>query len=163
MAGFRDFLMRFRPVGSPGRAAPGGVPADRSAELSAELEPPLSMLEQAEAEARAVSERAVRRAAEVQAEAKRQAEEIVDQTRARTHDVRVETADRVRREAEAEAAELLASAGHEAAALRHRIETRMPALVDRVAALVTEELGTWRAVTAQAPGPRGEPGGRSPS
>ena len=163
MAGFRDFLMRFRPVGSPGRAAPGGVPADRSAELSAELDPPLSMLEQAEAEARAVSERAVRRAAEVRAEATRQAEEIVEQARARTHDVRVETADRVRREAEAEAAELLASAEHEAAAVRHRIETRMPVLVDRVAEFVTEELGRGRAVTDQAPGPRGEPGGRSPS
>ncbi|MGH8867626.1 MAG: hypothetical protein ACRDYU_06490, partial [Actinomycetes bacterium] len=39
-----DFLERFRPAGAPGAAAAAGVPADRVAELSAELEPVLARL-----------------------------------------------------------------------------------------------------------------------
>ncbi|MFE7896869.1 hypothetical protein ACFU3E_04860 [Streptomyces sp. NPDC057424] len=159
MAGFRDFLMRFRPAGSPGRAAPGGVPSDRSAQLSAELQPPLALLEQAEAEARTVRERAARRAEQLRTEAAHQAEEIIAQARTRARDVRAEAADRVRRAAETEAAELLTAAERDAAGVRHRAGTRMPALVDRVAALATEEL--VQAGTA-VQGPRGEPGGRGP-
>jgi hypothetical protein len=45
-----DFLNRFRPAGAPGAASRIGVPADRAAELSAELEPVLAMLAATEAE-----------------------------------------------------------------------------------------------------------------
>ena len=38
MLSARDLLHRFRPVGAPG-AAPAGVPADRVAEVSRELQP----------------------------------------------------------------------------------------------------------------------------
>ena len=37
MATLRDYVRRFRPAGAPGAAAPAGVPADRGAELDAEL------------------------------------------------------------------------------------------------------------------------------
>ncbi|MER6310194.1 hypothetical protein [Streptomyces sp. NPDC001657] len=141
MAGFRDFLLRFRPVGPPGRPAPGGVPADRSAELSAELEPPLTLLEQAEAAARTVREEAARTADATRRAAERQAAEIVARARARANDVRAESADRVRRAAETEAAELLASTERATAVLRRRADARLPALLDRVSALVAEELG----------------------
>ncbi|GAU69799.1 hypothetical protein SSP35_14_01330 [Streptomyces sp. NBRC 110611] len=157
MAGFREFLMRFRPVGLPGRAASAGVPADRSAELAAELAPPLSLLEQAEAEARGVRERAVRVTEERRRSAEREADEIVERARARAHAVRAETADRIRRAAEAEAAALLASAECEAAAVRRRAEARMPALLERVTALVNEELGEWGAAAAQVPHVHGTP------
>jgi hypothetical protein len=49
----RDLLYRFRPEGAPGAAAAAGVPADRAAELTAELEPLI-----AAAEAHTASERA---------------------------------------------------------------------------------------------------------
>ncbi|MFE2183443.1 hypothetical protein [Streptomyces sp. NPDC059455] len=140
MAGFRDFLLRFRPVGSPGRAAPGGVPADRAAELTAELEPPLSLLEEAEAEARGIRDEAARTAAERCRAAERQAEEIVEQASARAQGLRARTAARGRGQAEAEAAELLAASEREVSAVRSRVEARMPALLDRVARLVAEDI-----------------------
>ncbi|ARF53377.1 hypothetical protein [Streptomyces gilvosporeus] len=168
MAGFRDFLMRFRPVGPPGRAAPGGVPADRSAELAAELEPSLALLERAEAEAQSIREQAARRAAETRRGAERQAAEIVERAHARAHDLRAQSADRARRAAEAQAAELVASAERAAAAVHRRADARMPALLARVSALVAEELGGAGTAARQTPdahgapeegGPRWAPGG----
>ncbi|MFJ1709912.1 hypothetical protein [Kitasatospora sp. NPDC088346] len=50
MVTFRDFLARFRPTGAPGASATG-VPADRAAELTAELGPSLAELTQAQEEA----------------------------------------------------------------------------------------------------------------
>jgi V/A-type H+/Na+-transporting ATPase subunit B len=97
VAGFRDFLLRFRRVGSPGRAAPGGVPADRAAELAAELAPPLSLLEEVEAEARRIREEAARVAADRRRDAERQADTIVGRARARADEVRAQAAARVRR------------------------------------------------------------------
>ena len=44
MARARDFLEWFRPSGTPGAAARPGVPADRLAERSAELESLLALL-----------------------------------------------------------------------------------------------------------------------
>lgn len=152
MAGFRDFLLRFRPVGSPGRAAPGGVPADRAAELAAELTPPLSLLEEAEAEARRIREEAVRVAADRRRDAERQADTIVGRARARADEVRTEAAARVRRAAEAEAAESLATAERNEAEMRSRTQARMPGLLDRVARLVIEDIET--PATPRAPGNR---------
>ncbi|MER8162028.1 hypothetical protein [Streptomyces sp. NPDC094472] len=164
MAGFRDFLLRFRTAGSPGQAAPGGVPADRARELTAELEPPLSLLEEAEAEARGIRDGAARTAAAKRREAERQAEEIVEQASARARDLRVQSAARVRREAEAEAAELLAAAEREVSAVRSRAEARMPVLLDRVAQLVAEDIGLSRVPGAGDPtaGQLEEPRERGP-
>jgi vacuolar-type H+-ATPase subunit H len=142
VAGFRDFLARFRPATAPGRAAPGGVvPADRSDELAAELAPPLALLEQAEEEGRAVRERAEHAATRKRDEARRQAEEIVEAAHAEAARVRADSADRVRREAEAEAAAVLTEAERESDAVRERARDRMPALVGQVSALVARELG----------------------
>lgn len=140
MAGFRDFLMRFRPVGLPGPAAAGGVPADRSAELAAELEPPLVLLEETEAEARAVRERADEEAARRRRAAERTAKDIVEQARARAPVVREQSAALVRDATKAEATELLAAAARDTAALRRRIELRTPALVDRLVDALDKEL-----------------------
>lgn len=140
MTGFRDFLTRFRPAASPGRAAPSGVPADRSAELRAELAPPLALLEQVEAEARSVHERAEASAAARRREAEQQAEEIVAEAREEAGRVRARAAEQVERTAEADAAALLAEAEREAAAVRDRARNRTPALTDRVLALVVEDL-----------------------
>ena len=40
----RELLERFRPAGTPGAAGGRGVPVDRVAERSAELEPVLELL-----------------------------------------------------------------------------------------------------------------------
>ncbi|MGC0336054.1 vacuolar-type H+-ATPase subunit H [Streptomyces sp. SLBN-8D4] len=140
MTGFRDFLTRFRPVASPGRAAPGGVPADRSAELRAELAPPLALLEQAEADAQSVRERADDAVVARLHEAQVLAEEIVAEAREEARRARELAAERSLRAAEAEATELRAEAEREAAAVRDRARSRMPALAERALALVVEDI-----------------------
>lgn len=50
MPQLRDFLDRFRPAGAPGSAATAGVPADRLAELAAELDPVLALLKDADSQ-----------------------------------------------------------------------------------------------------------------
>ncbi|MDX3633419.1 MULTISPECIES: hypothetical protein [Streptomyces] len=152
MVGFRDFLTRFRPAAAPGRAAPGGVPADRSAELAAELGPPLALLEDVQTEAEAIRERAEQDATRTRREAERQAAEIIMAAREGAPAVRARSADGVVREAEEEAAELHTAAGAEAAAVRKRAVTRMPALVDRVSALVNDDLTALKAATDEPPG-----------
>ncbi|MET9848345.1 hypothetical protein ACFZC6_38045 [Streptomyces ossamyceticus] len=144
MTGLRDFLTRFRPAASPGRAAPSGVPADRSAELRAELAPPLALLEQAESDARTVREQADDAAASLRHEAERQAEATVVAARAEARRVQARTAEQVLRAAEGEAAALLAEAEREAVAVRDRARSRTPALADRVLALVLEDLAEER-------------------
>ena len=64
----RDTLQRFRPAGTPGAASAAGIPVDRVAEASAELEPVLSLLADTQAEVAGL-----RRAAEREAEQRRQA------------------------------------------------------------------------------------------
>ncbi|GGR83958.1 hypothetical protein GCM10010269_23850 [Streptomyces humidus] len=140
MTAIRDFLARFRPAPSPGRAAPGGVPADRSAELRAELAPPLALLEETEAQARTVRERADAAAGIRRREAERQAGQIVAEARAEALRVRRRAAEQAVRAAEAEAEALLAVADREAAAVRARAGLRIPLLADRVRALVLEDL-----------------------
>ncbi|MGW2613484.1 hypothetical protein [Streptomyces sp. NPDC001500] len=151
MTGFRDFLTRFRPAASPGRAAPSGVPADRSAELRAELAPPLALLEQTEAEARSIRERAAAAAASRRREAEVRAGTIVAAAHEEARQVRARTAEQVLRAADGEAAALLAEAEREAVAVRDRAGSRTPALVDRVLALVLEDLAADEA-SAGPPG-----------
>ncbi|WP_406411450.1 hypothetical protein [Streptomyces sp. NBC_01614] len=163
MTGFRDFLTRFRPAASPGRAAPSGVPADRSAELRAELAPPLALLEQVESEARSVRDRAEAAAAARRRDAEQQAEEIVAEAQEEAGRVRARTAEQMERAAETEAAELLAEASREAVAVRERASCRTPALADRVLALVVEGLSAEESPLAPAdrpaPGPKRPPEG----
>jgi len=141
VTGFRDFLTRFRPAASPGRAAPTGVPADRAAELSAELAPPLALFERTQAEARSVREQAAEASASRRHEAERQAEALVAAARHEARGVRTRTAEQVLRAAESRAVSLLAEADREAAALHGRARDRMPVLAGRAVALVLEDLG----------------------
>ena len=62
MPQWRDFLERFRPAGTPGAAAQGGVPADRIADTAAELEPVFMMLDDVHAEAARIRRCAVEHA-----------------------------------------------------------------------------------------------------
>ncbi|AZQ39442.1 hypothetical protein EJ357_43420 [Streptomyces cyaneochromogenes] len=164
MSGFRDFLTRFRPATSPGRAAPSGVPADRSAELRAELAPPLALLEQAEVEARTVRERAEAAAASRRRDAERQAEAIVAAARTEADRVRERAAEQALRAAKDEAAALLAEAERVAADERRRARSRTPVLADRVLVLVREDLAAGEGTPSVSedqpvPGREGPQGG----
>lgn len=164
MAGFRNFLTRFRPAASPGRAAPGGVPADRSAELRAELAPPLALLEEAESEARAVRERAAATAASRLRDAERQAEMIAAHAREEARRVRGDASEQVLRAAEGEAAALRATAEREAAVIRGRARARTSPLVERVLVRVLEDLAAQEG-SSPAPdraGDHGTPHGGCP-
>ncbi|MGK4585292.1 hypothetical protein [Kitasatospora sp. HPMI-4] len=129
----RDFLARFRPTGTPGAAATG-VPADRAAELAAELGPSLNQLTQAQNEAATIRADAADRAEQVRREAAEQAAELIAQARAGAPKVREEAGAAVRRSVEAEVARLLDAAERSAEQVRRRARERMPALVDRIAA-----------------------------
>jgi len=98
-----DFLNRFRPAGAPGAASRAGVPADRAAELSAELDPVLAMLAAADAEC-------ARLVAEAEQEAGRLAAQGRDQAASIAADG-VQRAEEARGQA---AAEVLAAAGDQA-------------------------------------------------
>lgn len=163
MASVREFLTRFRPASAPGRAAPGGVPADRSAELRAELEPPLAQLDQAEAEARAVRERAEAAAAAHLRDVQQWADAVVAAAHKEAGRVRARTARQVLRTAEAEAQALLADAEREAAAVRERARSRMPPLADRVVTRVLADAASEETPTPEPPERRSAPdGGNSP-
>jgi vacuolar-type H+-ATPase subunit H len=153
VAGLRDFLLRFRPASTPGPAA-AGVPADRTAELAAELQPPLALLEDTERQAQAIREAAARQAEEIRQAAERQAAEILAEARTRAGQVRQETADRARAVGEAEARRLLAAGERAAELVRRRAEERMPALVERVVADVLSAADDGRSRWA----PGGSPG-----
>ncbi|MFF4038263.1 hypothetical protein [Streptomyces sp. NPDC001816] len=78
----RDFLERFRPVGTPGASATG-VPADRTAERAAELEPTLAQLTGVQQEAAGIRAAADEAAEAVRRDTAREAERLVAAARER--------------------------------------------------------------------------------
>jgi hypothetical protein len=130
----RDLLARFRPVGAPGAAAPAGVPADRVAELSRELQPVFEEL--AEVRQRCVELRAAA-AADARARAEQgaaRARAIVAEGRLDAEAQRAEAATRVREGAERESAETLIAAEREAVEIRRRLAERLDGHVALVVA-----------------------------
>ncbi len=128
----RDILERWRPSATPGAPSAAGVPADRVAERSAELDGVLALLEDAQVEARsirsaAVTEAARRRAAAKEhgrtliAEAQRNAQADRSAAAASAHAAGQESAERIRAQAQLEAA-----------AIAERATARQPALIAQV-------------------------------
>jgi hypothetical protein len=137
----RDLLQRFRPVGTPGAAAPAGVPADRVAELGRELQPVFDALADVEEEAGRIRAAAAIEARARLAAAEQQAAVLVDVARRDAEAARAEiAAERVRRE-EAEAAAALAAAEQDAAAVTERAAARYAGLTARVVRAVWESAG----------------------
>lgn len=140
MARSRDLLQRFRPAGAPGTAAAAGVPADRVAELSAELEPVLAQLDEATQEAVRIRVGGSREAARLRTEAEQRARTMVATATREAEADRLAAAARVNRRAAAEAAETLDVARAEAAALRREADERLQQYADRVVAAVRSAL-----------------------
>jgi len=140
----RDILQRFRPAGTPGAASGTGVPADRLAEATAELEPVIALLAATQDEARSIHSEAVRDAEQRRQQATERAGALVASAHRQAAAERAEAALRVSRDVEAETAARLAEADRAAAVVRERCAERLPALLDRVltatrAALAAEQ------------------------
>jgi len=140
MARARDFLERFRPSGTPGAAARPGVPADRQAERSAELEPLLARLAETEAEVAQIRTAAQQGADLRRRKGQDRARATLAAGRQQFVADRAEMVAHVRRQGAAETVAVLAAAQTEADAVRTRVRQRLPALVQRVVAAVGEDL-----------------------
>lgn len=103
-----DFLDRFRPAGAPGAATRAGVPADRVAELSAELDPVLAMLAATDAQC-----------ARIVAEAGREASRIAGAARERAVRIAADGGERAQAARGEAATAVLAAARAEATATEH--------------------------------------------
>jgi hypothetical protein len=130
--GARDFLQRFRPVGTPGAATVSGVPADRVVEVTAELEPVFAALEDVAADAARIRAAADDEAARRRERGVEQAAAVVAAARRQAEADRAEGMARARREAEAGAAAVVADAHREATAGSRRAEQGHAALVEQV-------------------------------
>ena len=150
MPQWRDFLERFRPAGTPGAAAQGGVPADRTAEMATELEPVFMLLDDVHAAAARIIRRAGEQADEIRQDAGRQAAEIVARAQAQAGTARAEAAVQSRALTAAENTRMEAERDRELEELRARAETRMPDYNDRVVAAA-------RALLEEFCEPSGEP------
>jgi hypothetical protein len=146
MARARDFLERFRPRGTPGAAARPGVPADRQAERSAELEPLLALLAEAEAEVAQIRTAAQQGADRRRREGQDRARGVLAAGRSQVVADRAEIAAQAQRKGAAEAAAVRAAADAEAEAIRTRVKQRLPALVERVVSAVRADLASVIAV-----------------
>ncbi len=135
----RDLLRRFRPAGTPGAAASTGVPADRVAELSAELAPVLSRLDDAREQADEIRAAAERDAQAIRADATEQAGARIADADRRVQEERAAAAARASRRAADDAARILERAADEAAMIRARGRERIPALVDRIVATLPDQ------------------------
>ncbi len=139
MARGRDFLQRFRAAGAPGAAAATGVPADRVAELSSELEPVLAVLADVQDEADRVRAAARREADRRRREATQQAQSLVATARREAESERADAAAQVSSQAEAEGSEVRAEAERVADEVRRRAGERIPDYVTQVLATVRRE------------------------
>jgi hypothetical protein len=137
----RELLNRFRPAGAPGRAGRAGVPADRAAELSAELAPVFQALAATTAEAAALRSAAATEAAARGVSAAREAQETVAEAHRIASAQRAAAFGVAQADADAETAKLLEEGRRAAGDIHERAERRLPALVDSVVATALREVG----------------------
>jgi hypothetical protein len=131
---WRDFLGRFRPAGTPGAAAPRGVPTDRMADRATELSPLFALIDDIHADAERIRDQAIAQAEELRAEGRTHATEIVARARDRVESLGKQAALDMRSRAAAEQAELEAVHSATLSQLRTRIALRMPDYVQLVVA-----------------------------
>jgi len=136
----RDFLARFRPVGTPGAAASAGVPADRVAEADAELEPLFAMLADTEAEVDRIRASADQRIADSHRLAAERIAEVLARGRLSADAERADASARARAVADQEVAHELAAATAQAARVRQSANDQMNAQVAEIVAAVRERL-----------------------
>lgn len=157
MPQWRAFLGRFRPAGTPGAAAEGGVPADRTADTASELEPVFLMLDDVQAEVARNLRRAAEQADEIRKDAARKAAEVVAEAQAQAGTARAEAVAQSRALTAADNTRMAAERDQALEELRARTETRMPDYNDRVviaARALLEEFCEPSSEPRDAAGPR---------
>jgi hypothetical protein len=148
-------LERLRPAGAPGTAAASGVPADRVAELAAELDPVLAQLDPVQARCERIRSTGAAEADRRRRAGVDRARQVLAEARRAAEAERAAAAAAVERDVAAEATAARLAAEREAAAVRELAATRLGPLADRVVAAV-------RALSDQPPAagrPPGKPGG----
>ena len=140
----RDILQRFRPAGTPGAASAAGIPVDRVAEASAELEPVLALLAETQAEASRLRRDAEREAERRRQDAAARATAVVAAAHRQATAERADAALRVSTRVQGESTAALAEAERDAEAVRRAAAERMPAYVDRVLALTRAAMRAGR-------------------
>jgi len=144
----RDLLDRLRPVGSPGAAAPAGVPVDRRAGLAAELAPVFAALADVENECHRIRAAAVAQAARRRQAGIERASDLLSRARTDAEAERAAAAAELRRRAETAAAEMQARADRGAEEIRGRAHRQLPSVVAAVLDRVRVDID---AVIADAP------------
>lgn len=134
MPGLHDYLDRFRSASAPG-AGRTGVPADRSAELEAELTAVLALLDGVHAQCAGIVAQACRDAGQIVAAAREEAAAVTADADRRARAARDEAAREVLAAARAEAAGIAARAGQQASRVRDRAGERIPALASKAVGL----------------------------
>ncbi len=140
MARSRDFLARFRPVGTPGAAATAGVPVDRIREQDAELGPVLDALAETQAQAAAIRAAAADVAGQHRRDGAARVEAVLRAGDDRAKADRTAALAAARAAAEVTVDQVVEDARTEAAAVAGRVATRLPGLVADVVAAVRSEL-----------------------
>jgi hypothetical protein len=160
MATARDLLHRFRPAGAPGAASATGVPADRGADLEAELQPLFAGLTVTERECALILQKARAAADQVRAGAAERAMALVAEARERVDGERAAVAAQARRRGEEESASILATASDAAAQMRRLAGERLPSQIVALVAAV-QALVDGSGPARPGAGPDSEPDARS--
>ena len=129
-------LHSFRPAGAPGAAGAAGVPADRGADLAAELEPVFALLAGTERECAGIAARAGQTAANVRAREAERARGTIAAARARMDAERAAAVAQMRPNAVEKSTAAAVAAQREAAEIRRHAGEHMGFYVDLVVAAV---------------------------
>ena len=132
MVRVRDVLHSFRPAGAPGAAGAAGVPADRGADLAAELEPVFAQLAGTERECAGIAARAGQAAAKVRAREAERARGTIAAARERMDAERAAAVAQMRPNALAKSTAAAVAAEREAAEIRRHAVERMGSYVDLI-------------------------------
>ena len=128
----RDILERWRPSATPGAPSAAGVPADRVAERSAELEGVLALLADAQVEVQSIRSAAVAEAARRRAAAKEQGRTLIAEAQRTAQADRSAAAATAHAAGQESAGRIRAQAQLEAESIAELAAARQPALIARV-------------------------------
>jgi cell division septum initiation protein DivIVA len=144
-----DILHRLRRHGVPGPPRSAGVPADRTAELEAELAPVFNVLEGTTTRARQIREQADRDAAGIMDRARQASDEIVAEARAQVASARARATAAGLDQAEQARRRILAAGRSEAQRIDRAAAEHVPAWADALVAHILAPPG--QAVPGLAP------------
>lgn len=138
----RDLLNRFRPSGTPGAAGAAGVPVDRAAGAAAELAPLFAALAPTERRCEELLTDAEADARRIRREAEEEAARLVAAARDRQSTERAAVLAELRARRSADAAAAADAAERQATEVRDRAEARMGDCVEDVVAAVRSLVAT---------------------